>query len=272
MTGIAILFLGACIVWIFAANASQSKKVELSLTSIASKLESGAFDLKKRIAYGAIGGANVWFRYVVRGSGKHAQHWTEIEAEVPPQYPLRMFIRKHGWLDQGKIDRGDMVDVIVGDAAFDNHFLVEAAPAAVARILLDARERTYLLELSQRLWLEVTSERGEVAGIKLSVRTWVMDLPDATRAIEAMVAISGRLRDAYAAVDRATEVKDVGTPYRPMLDDTAAKEAADARLAEVEQVDKVRTQRAAGEHLIAVVIIFLFVVVALVAIATSGNH
>jgi hypothetical protein len=269
MSAIAILFIVGSIIWIFAANASQAKKLEISLSSIAGKLENGAYDVKKRIAYGELGDANVWFRYVVRGSGKHKQYWTEVEAEIPPQYPLRLFVRKHGFFDQGKIDRGDMVDVILGDPAFDNAFLVEAAPADVARILLDARERAYLLELSQRLWLEITSERGEVAGIKLSLRTWVMDLGDAMRSVEAMVAIAGRVRDAYAAVDRATPVEDVGTPYRPMLDDTAAKEAAEARLAEVQRVDDAQTRRKAHDQFIAVVIILGFVAVAVIAMAAG---
>jgi hypothetical protein len=271
MTAIALLFIAGSIVWIFAANASQAKRVEISLSSIAAKLENGAYDLEKRLAYGEVGGANVWFRYVVRGSGKHKQSWTEVEAEIPAQYPLRLFVRKHGFFDQSKIDRGDMVDVIVGDPAFDNAFLVEAAPAAVARILLDARERAYLLELSERLWLEITSEHDAVAGIKLSVRTWVMDLPDATRAIEAMVAIAGRVRDAYAAVERATPVADVGTPYRPMLDDSAAKEAADARFAEVLRVDAAQTRRQAHDQFIAVVVIFCLVVFAVVAVAAAGH-
>lgn len=263
---VGILGIVVCVIWIFAAGASQAKRVIEVLAAVASKLDRGRHDTKQRIATGEVDGVDVAFRYVVRGSGKHAQQWTEIEVAVPPQYPLRLFIRKHGWLDSGKIERGDMVDVVVGDRPFDDAFLVEAAPADVARILLDERERDYLLELAQRQWLEVTTERGE---IRLSVRSWMVDLPDITRGIEAMVAIGGRLREAYATVARATPVEDAGTPYRPMLDDRAAKSAADARLEEVKRVDVVQTRRKAREQTVAVSIILVFVFLALMIVAAS---
>jgi hypothetical protein len=226
----------------------------------------GGYDAEQRRAWGEVANATVEYRLTTRGSGKSTTYWTEIDAEIPARYPLRMFVRKHGWLDQGKIDRGEMVDVIVGDLAFDQRFMVEAAPADVARLLLDPRERGYLLALSETLWLEITTVRdGERALLRLSIMSWIYDITDAMRGIEAMAAIAGRLREAYATVEQATEVKDVGSPYRPMLDDGAARVAADERLQEVARVDDVRTKRAAREQLVAVAIIMAFVMVCIFA-------
>jgi len=270
MEALGVLIIVGLIVGVVFANSRQKQKLQLTFSWMGDKL-GGGYDAAKRRAWGELANAKVEFRFTTRGSGKSTTYWTEIDAEIPAKYPLRLFIRKHGWLDQGKIDRGEMVDVIVGDPEFDDHFLVEAAPADVARLLLDRRERAYLLALSDKLWLEVTSVHdGDRAMIRLAVRQWVYDVNDAMRGVEAMAAIAGRLRDAYVNVEQATEVRDVGTPYRPMLDDGAAREAADARLQEVARVDHIRTERAAREQVVAIVVIVVFVLIAIFAMA--GSH
>src|SRR5579859_7204539 len=43
------------------------------------------------------------------------------------------------------VERGRAIDLVLGDQAFDDSFLVEAAPADVARALLDQQTRTALL-------------------------------------------------------------------------------------------------------------------------------
>jgi hypothetical protein len=49
---------------------------------------------------------------------------------------------------QRALDRGEAIDIEVGDEAFDRAFIVEAAPTAAIRALLDGPTRTALLALS----------------------------------------------------------------------------------------------------------------------------
>lgn len=269
MEALGVLFLVGLVVAIVIGNSKHKQKMQMTFSWLGEKL-GGGYDIEKRRAWGNVANATVEYRFATRGSGKSTTYWTEIDAEVPPQYPLRLFVRKHGWADQGKIDRGEMIDVIVGDRTFDDRFLVEAAPADVARMLLDQRERGYLVALSETLWLEITTVRdGDRALLRLAIRSWIYDISDAMRGVEAMAAIAGRLREAYSKVAQETETRDVGSPYRPMLDDGAAREAADARLQEVARVDHVRTLRAAREQLIAVVIIVAFVVLCIFVLAAA---
>jgi hypothetical protein len=270
MEALGILIIFGLVVAIVIGNKKQREKLAMTFGWMGEKLGGGK-DVEKRIAWGEIGGAQIWFRMTTRGSGKSTTYWTEVDAEIPEKYPLRLFVRKHGWGDQGKIERGDMVDVVVGDPAFDDQFLVEAAPAEVARILLDPRERSYLLLLAQTLHFDINTMRtDDNAIIRLAVRQWIFDINDAMRACEAMAAIAGRVRDAYAAVERANEAKDTGSPYRPMLDDGAARVAADKRLAEVAHVDEVRTQRAARDQMITTVALLVIAIVAIFAFAANS--
>lgn len=267
---VTILFVGGLIVVILIGNERQKKKLEMTFGWMGEKLGGGK-NVEERLAWGDIGGATISFRMTSRGAGKHKTFWTEVDAEIPEKYPLLLLVRKHGFFDQGKIDRGEMVDVIVGDAAFDNRFLVEAAPAEVARILLDPRERSYLLQLADKLHFDIDTIRtADKPLLRLSVRDWIYDINDAMRACEAMAAIAGRVRDAYAAVESASEVRDVGSPYRPQLDDTEARGAAEARLAEVARVDRLRTTRLANQQAFAVVMVGLFVLFAIIAIVGSS--
>ena len=265
-----ILFLVGVVVAIVIANRKQKEKLAMTFGWMGEKLGGGK-DVEKRVAWGEIGGAQIGFRMTTRGSGKSTTYWTEVDAELPAKYPLRLFVRRHGWRDQTKIDRGEMVDVIVGDPEFDNRFLVEAAPAQIARILLDPRERSYLMQLEERLHFDIdTITVDGKAILRFAVRDWIYDINHAMRACEAMAAIAGRVRDAYAAVEREPETKDMGSPYRPMLDDAPARAAADARLAEVARIDKVRTERTAREQMVAVALLVVFAFVAIIAIAMTS--
>ena len=64
-----------------------------------------------------------------------------------------------------------MVDVEIGDPAFDRAFLVEAAPAQIARILLDSSVRRLLA--SHHAVSLTTESPGGRSVVRLSVRTWL---------------------------------------------------------------------------------------------------
>jgi hypothetical protein len=260
---------------VFAIHSGAKQRIQREeLLGQLGKTLDGSSDPATQCASGTVRGTDVRFRYVTRGSGKHAVRWTEVDAELPAKYPLRVFVRKQGWLDQGKIDRGELIDVVVGHSYFDDKFVVEAAPADIARILFDERACSYLLALEQQWWIEVTTESWETKPVlRLNIRgCWLDDLLGAERAVEAMAAIAGRVRDAYVALETAPEVTDQGSPYRPMLDDKAARRAADARLEEVAKLDAIRTEREARQKMWAVVGVVVFVFFWIVMMAASAGR
>src|SRR5258706_6958475 len=110
----AILVVGTVLVLVIAIAASlaETRRREAALADIASRL-GGASDTTT--ASGTSHGVRVAFRYATRGSGKSSQPWTEIDAELPSKYPLAIYVRRHGRSDWSQIQRGEMIDVIVGD-------------------------------------------------------------------------------------------------------------------------------------------------------------
>ena len=269
MEVVAPVLLVGFFIWAIVASQNEKKKRLATLATLAKQL--GGTSTEYSVG-GEVAGTEVKLHYETRGAGKSKTYWTEVDAEFPDKYPLAFFMQKHGWGDAGKIARGDMVDVIVGDAAFDRAFRVEAAPADVARVLLHDRARGYLLQLAEKLWFEITTVRtpGAKPQLRLAIRSWIVEPGDAMAAIEAIASIASRVRDAYSAVEVAAEHTEESSPYRPMLDDTRARNAADARLAEVRKVETIITERAARQQLVAIVIIVGFVLFAIVAMAASS--
>ncbi len=61
---------------------------------------------------------------------------------------FEMDLRPETRSERRAVERGRAIDLVLGDEAFDDAFIVEAAPAEVARALLDERARTALLTFS----------------------------------------------------------------------------------------------------------------------------
>lgn len=268
MEAIPALFVVGVVVWLAVASNKQAERRRRLLASLGAQLAGGH---DERSAWGELANTRVRMSLVTRGGGKQAQAWTEIDADIPARYPLALFVYKHGWNDDAKIARGEMVDVTVGDERFDRAFVVEAAPADVARVLLDERARQYLLALADKYHFTITTEgRGtDRVQLRFALRSWLDDAAEVMLAIETVAAIAGRVRDAYVAVEQAIAPAETGSPYRPVLDDRRAREAADARLAEVATVEKVRTARAAKQQLIGIglLVALVFVWIAMLAAA-----
>ena len=257
---IALVGMGALAIWAFVYHSKQRAKRQTTLQELAKWL-AGSSDTNS--ARGTLAGTPVTIAYVSRGSGSSRESWTEVDAELPAKYPLTLFIRPHAWRDAGKIERGEMVDVAVGDAAFDERFLVEAAPADVARMLFDDVTRRFLMDT--KVYVTVTTETGAKPYIRLAVRKWLDTLSEATPAIEVATSLARRVRNAYAELEAKTAPQETGSPYRPVLDDRGAREAADARQREVVDLDRIRAERAARERMVAILIVVAFVVLVIVS-------
>ena len=156
-----------------------------------------------------------------------------------------------------------MVDVDLGDPAFDRAFLVEAAPADVARILLDAPIRD-LVAAERVVELSTVDVAGQPV-LKLSTRRWVETSSEAVRMIDATTRIASRVREAFAEAHASVPIADTGSPYRaiaaPQLD------RANEWRAEVETVRALRANRIARNTAVAVAVALALVTAAAALVA-----
>jgi hypothetical protein len=122
---------------------------------------------------------------------------------------------------------------------FDRAFLVEAAPAQIARIVLDASVRQLLASYDAAAL--TTESVGGRAVLRLAVRTWLSHVA-IVAAVDVLARLSAGLRDAYAAVEAAA-LRDGGSPYRPQLDDAQIDAQRSALADEVASVARLRSTR-----------------------------
>jgi len=203
----------------------------------------GVHDRRRRVVRGAWQGVPAEVRLTLCGGTGYERtarerRWTEIDVKLPRGYALSLYVRRHDWMDPHYIERAAMVDLEIGDAEFDRQFLVEAAPAAIVRMILDAPARRWLADHDGAML--TTEQLDGVPVLRGSAPTWLGRDP-ITAAIETLVGVSAAVRDAYAALEAAA-LCHVGAPYRPHLD--GAQPAERSALAdEVELVAGLRTNR-----------------------------
>jgi hypothetical protein len=263
------VFLVVAIVAVIVAAASAAKEKRLRWLAAAADFLGGEHDRSSK-AWGTKLGPKVTLEFATRGAGSSAESWTHIHVDIPPRYPLALHVRRHGRADHKAVARGEMVDVLVGDAAFDTAFLIEAAPADVVRVLLDAEIRS-LLSAHQEIDLD-TVERGDgTRALVLGMRGWLEDLASFAAPIQVMARLGGRVRDAYAAADAEVERGTAaGDPYRPVTDDEPARKAQAQREAEVSKVKGLRADRDARAKAIAAIVIgIVFAIIAFSVCATA---
>jgi hypothetical protein len=252
--GVIPLFaLVVVVVGIAALTRSQRKKRQTVLERIGHMLGGGTD--ASCTAWGPVLGITTTYRFTTRGSSSTSENWTEIEVDLPP-YPLSFNIRRHGWLDRGRIERGTMVDVIVGDPVFDEAFLVEAAPADVVRRLLDEEVRT---RLATYRTVELTTEaKGEQRLLRLAIRGWIEDVQEAQVAAGLPARIARQVREVYAQLEQDAPNTAGGAPYRPMIDDREARANAAKRETEVAAIELLRNERARRAKTVGVVLLIAF--------------
>jgi hypothetical protein len=98
-----------------------------------------------------VGGVSVLVRYVLREAGSSSFKSTEVAVrpgKLPgPGVNLLMDVQEAKQVDPGDVRAGRIRDLVLGDAAFDDAFVVEAGPRDVIQELLDADVRREMLAL-----------------------------------------------------------------------------------------------------------------------------
>jgi hypothetical protein len=82
-----------------------------------------------------VGEVDLAYRLVTRGTGKNSESWTECEVTVDTTQ-LDIALRPQTRGEERWVEKGLARDLLVGDEAFDEKFIVEAAPAELAKRVL----------------------------------------------------------------------------------------------------------------------------------------
>jgi hypothetical protein len=206
----------------------------------------------------ARGGQHVTFWRARRPVGKSSVPWTEIDIEIPRVYPLAVYVRRQRAGDRAAIERGETIDVEVGDGVFDAKYVIEAAPAAVIKKLLDEQTRTFML--THGTVELMTKDRGGVRVLQLAIEGWNDD-PEATKqAIAAVVHVASRIRDAFTEAVEAVPLDQIGAPFRPIPDDHAQRLVEASHRDEVDSIETMHAERLSRDRATVLVMVAVLVV------------
>jgi len=183
-------------------------------TIVAAMRAADATDVRKR-SFGLLGTVRgVPVRWdALGGGGGHPMHtMCSVSLVNPPRFVMDLRLQTGEELEQ--VRAGRAVDIIVGDEAFDDAFIVEAAPSDVAKKLLDAEIRRMLLAMrpvrlcvaKETLWLDVIGVVGHVA-IAKSMLELVLSLTRRLGEIPRAIAeerMTAEAREAPGAAYRGT--------------------------------------------------------------------
>jgi hypothetical protein len=260
-----LLVLGVAVAIIAAtANVTGRSATNDRLMALAHKL--GGRIVSGNEVAGVSNQVHISYRLVTRGAGSNTEQWTEVRAQIPEAYPLAIYMRRQGWLDRGRIERGELVDVELGDATFDARFLIEAAPADVIAKLFDAQARGFLMKQGD-VTLETQTSHGK--HLVLSLRGWNDEPARAELLVDQVVRIARRVREAFEEVNTGT-VEMIGSPFREMPVAHEDPHAAERQRAEVQRLEHQHASRLAQQRFTAM--IFLVAVAFVIAMSIAAMH
>ena len=217
------------------------------------------------VARATVRGLPLRFHFTSRGSGSSSESWTEVEVDVPHE-PLVLSLRLQTKRDWILVRDGLAVDIQLGDPEFDEKYLVEGAPAAIATRVLDPAVRRKLL----------LDEPNEVEtrpfGVLVARKGWREAPADIQSLADLAVSIAQNIAPAIAE-SRKAEAPPPESAYRgPSVSaadherwEAAKRDLAARQAAEVAALAATRARRTAAQGrnaAIAVAFILLFAGVA----------
>jgi hypothetical protein len=176
---------------------------------------------------------------------------------------VELDLRPQTRTEQHHIAHGRAIDVVFGDPSFDEAFVVEAAPSAIVRQLLDAPTRAVLV-VEAPCHLQLVGQE-----LRFKKEGFVDSLPRVRRLVETIVSLGARLAELPAQIEEtrvvlAAHAETAG--YRGASPATAAALTAPgndaAELAAV-RVARVRRQQWQAKTLLGLLATFVVGLVAL---------
>jgi hypothetical protein len=230
---VVLLFVAAA----YAARQSRMRRVEQSLREAGLEVErvGGVFVGRWR---------DLAFTYALHPGGRRSPNTTHFEIALPAGAPLfEMELRPQTRLELAHVEHGRAIDVETGDAQFDDAFIVEVAPAEVAREFLEGRVRSTLLGLHPC--------RVALAGHKLTLdKSGYLEEPgEVKRVVEVCTELAtriGTLRAVLAERQLESVRDDAASGYRgPSPESMRAIAAATRGADEIEALRDARARRTA---------------------------
>jgi hypothetical protein len=180
--------------------------------------------------------------YELRDPGKNTPARTMCRVSFSGSAPpFEMDLRPQTPSEELHVQRGRAIDLVMGDPAFDDAYIIEAAPSDVARALLDQKARAELVALHP---CRLTALSHELTWQK---ERCVDDALDVRRVVELCVSAAERLQSLPAELhEREMAQAFAHAGYRGPSPDVlrvAAGSAQEAGLAEIEEMRAVRDRR-----------------------------
>lgn len=214
-----VVMLGVPLLFVVMVLAASSTGRERRGVLVAAMRELGATDVRaRRFGLDAVV-RGVPVRWDVLGGGRGSPVHTICSVSLPQAPRFLLELRRQTGPELEQVRAGRAVDVVVGDQAFDDSFIVEAAPADVAKKLLDADARRMLLAMQpvrlcvtkDRLWVDVIGLVGHVAIARSTLEL-----------VLAMARKIGELPRALAEERMAAEARETpGAAYRGATPESA---------------------------------------------------
>ncbi|MGE0868720.1 MAG: hypothetical protein AB7P03_09165 [Kofleriaceae bacterium] len=226
------LGVGAAITWFVIDHINRTDRCDEALAELARHL-GGNHSVRQRRAWGIARGVNVETRYRIRDLEPGDPEWTEIDVELPKHYPFSLDVRRRS-------KAISETAIAIGDDAFAQELVVEAAPADVVRELLDAKVRSFLASYDHFELFDVTANDRRV--LRFAIQGWIVDAAEVRSAIDHIAEVAARFRDVYAAVAAQSAPAEGGSPYRPEVDASRIDAAQQAREREVAALRQSKTQ------------------------------
>nr|HEX4318140.1 hypothetical protein [Kofleriaceae bacterium] len=217
---------------------------------------------------GLRGGIAIRHELTTHGAGSDSEPFTHVEVATGGA-PLSLHVVPHRSGDAGHIARGEMIDISVGDAAFDDMYRVEGGPEDVVTKLLSPRLIETMVA-GRRCELETVSGI-EGPRLRLAIQGWVDTASTAQELWDIMIDARMRLERAHAALDAEVPLAMTGSPYRPEPDDAPLREARAARAAEASRVEDLCQQRVARQAEVTWVVLAIMVG-GMLAAALMASH
>jgi hypothetical protein len=138
------VFIAAGGVWLaHKTRDARLRVVEEAFRSLGCEPERGRGGVEGRVkGHVLVFGSEARSRNMPAREARRTWCRVELPAALPP---FEMDLRPETRTEVRQVEHGLAIDLIVGDAAFDESFIVEAAPAEMAKALLDEPARTGLL-------------------------------------------------------------------------------------------------------------------------------
>jgi hypothetical protein len=222
--------------------------------------------------HATVNGVTIIVRYALRSAGSSSVKSTQLGVRARdlagPSVRFFLDVRPAQAFEAAEVRSGRLRDIILGDPAFDDAFIVEAAPRDLLELVFDAAVRTEMLAL---LPLRIFS--SEELAIEIEREGWIEDVEVLERLTRLAARLGGSIGPAAHAAAEARRAAPVKGGYRdgpPTPEEIEQERDEDLRALGAQREQRQRRDRRIAMGAILAVFVAIGAVIATVA-ALSGH-